>query len=431
MSELQPMQRPPAARASGAALILGATVLSGVSGYLVIWSVAASIGPARYAAFAVFWSALYLAVGILSGLQQESARATVAREISDAPRATKASLVPYGALFAVVVLIVVGLSGLWWGPVSLGAAHAGLVLPVAVGAALDCGVAVLTGVLAGSQMWRLAALALGLDGVLRLVFVVVALLVGADVNGLAWAVVLPFPLVVIIVVAFAPGRIRAAARTAMSLMEFTRNAAQTMLAASSTALLVNGFPLVLSLTAAATAAAAGTDASNLGALILAITLTRAPILVPLMALQSFLITRFAVAPERVRRTLLALVGAILAATVLLGAAAWLWGGALLGLLFGAAFVLPPEVLIALIGSSGLVGVLCVTGPALLARNRHGAYTSGWVGASVVTVAILFLPLPLELRSILALSLGPAVGIVIHAAALARRGRTATASAGRL
>jgi hypothetical protein len=54
-----------------------------------------------------------------------------------------------------------------------------------------------------------------------------------------------------------------------------------------------------------------------------------------------------------------------------------------------------------------------------------------VGASVVTVAILFLPLGLELRAVLALSLGPAAGIVVHLAALAGRGRTSASTVARL
>jgi hypothetical protein len=118
--------------------------------------------------------------------------------------------------------------------------------------------------------------------------------------------------------------------------------------------------------------------------------------------------------------LLRLFGLILFAMAVLSVVTWLWGDDLLRVFFGAAFVLPPAVLVPLVASSGFVGALCVTGPALLARARHSAYALGWLGATAVAVGMLFVPLPLEVRCSLALSVGPAVGIAIHLIALADR-----------
>jgi hypothetical protein len=373
----------------------------------------------------VFWSALFLVVGILFGIQQETARATVAVATGADRRPLRSSLAAYASFAAVVVLVVVGISGIWWGPASLGADHAGLVVQVALGGALNCVVAAISGVLAGSQLWKQLGLLISTDGIIRVVLVLIVLLVGGDQGWLSWAVILPFPLSLAIAFATAPRRIKAAARTPLGAGEFFRNSGQTMLAATATALLINGFPLLLSLASASSSSAA------LGALILAITLTRAPILVPLMALQSYLITRFAVAPERVRMTLIFLLGAILVAMILLAAVTWLWGSALLGIFFGHDFALAPAVLVPLVTSSGFIGALCVTGPAVLARNRHGAYTLGWLAASIVAIAVLLLPLPLDLRAIFALSVGPVAGIIVHLGALTRKPQVSKAGVERL
>jgi hypothetical protein len=95
--------------------------------------------------------------------------------------------------------------------------------------------------------------------------------------------------------------------------------------------------------------------------------------------------------------------------------------------FGQQFDLAPGALAALVGSAALIGALSVSGAAVLARGRHGMYATGWVVASVITLALLFLPLPLAPRAALALAAGPAVGVAIHLFALRAR-RTAPVGA---
>jgi uncharacterized membrane protein YccF (DUF307 family) len=67
----------------------------------------------------------------------------------------------------------------------------------------------------------------------------------------------------------------------------------------------------------------------------------------------------------------------------------------------------------------------------LARNRHGAYTLGWLAASIVAIAVLLLPLPLDLRAIFALSVGPVAGIIVHLGALTRKPQVSKAGVERL
>jgi hypothetical protein len=115
-----------------------------------------------------------------------------------------------------------------------------------------------------------------------------------------------------------------------------------------------------------------------GVVILAVTLTRAPLLVPLTAMQGNLIAHFVD-----RRT---------------------------------------ERLRALLAPAAPIALLTLTGAAAVAAAQHRAYSLGWVGATVASVLLLLLPLPLETRTVVALLCGPLIGIAVHLGALARAHR---------
>ena len=61
---------------NGAVLILAATAIGGGAGYVLQAFAGPTLDTKLYAPFSVFWSALYLFVSALSGLQQEVTRAT-------------------------------------------------------------------------------------------------------------------------------------------------------------------------------------------------------------------------------------------------------------------------------------------------------------------------------------------------------------------
>lgn len=401
---------------SSVVLILGATVISGLAGYVVTWRVFTEVGAAGYGVFSVFWSALFLVVGILFGLQQESTRAVAQNLVAGHGREADegagrigrgTSLWAFAGLLAVVVVVVVlGTSVLWAAP-SLGPDNAGLAWFVAVGAGLNCLVAAASGVMAGAGMWRQLAGIVALDGVLRVAGVLAVLSVTHDLVALAVAVILPFPVSLAIVFLTAPRALIARARVQLGFSRLVANTGRTMLAASATAVLINGFPLVLSFFSGPA------NHADLGSLVLAVTLTRAPILVPLMALSSFLVSQFAHHPERMPRTMGTLIGGIAVVIAVLCLAAWLWGVTVMQFVFGAQFDLGAGVLVGLIASSGLIGALCVSGSAVLARGLHGGYAVGWVAASLVSLAVLFLPIELPARAALALAAGPAVGLAVH------------------
>lgn len=402
----------PAAEARQSVLwMLGGTIVTGVAGYLVMWLTARTVGAADYAVFGVFWSALFLVVGVLFGLQQEATRVVVAGTPAT-ERGPRSSLWVFAAGAGGIVLLVLLATALVWAPPSLGE-HAVLAVQVAIGSGLSAIVAVASGMLAGRQRWRVLGLVIAADGLLRLACVGLVLATLAEPGPLAWAVVAPYVLVVAGLFLIGGRRFLRAGRVGLSYRRLAANSGQTVVAASATAVLINGFPLVLSLVAR------DLDAALLGALIFAITLTRAPLLVPLMALQSYLVTAFTLRRREEGRLLVTWLGIVAGGAIVIAAVVWFAGEWALDVFVGSDFALPATLLAALVLAAGCIGALCVSGPALLARGVHTGYAVGWVAASVVTVVVLFLPGPVTVLIPVALAAGPLVGVAIHLVLLAR------------
>ena len=187
-------------------------------------------------------------------------------------------------------------------------------------------------------------------------------------------------------------------------------------AAGANAILVMGFPVLLRLTSTELGARGGV-------IILAVTLTRAPVLVPLMTMQGNLIAHFV--DERTNR-LRALIGPswVLGGIGAVGVlAASLVGPWLLRVAFGSQYDAGSALLAWLTAAAVAIGMLMLTGAAVVAAKLHRAYALGWVGATLASGLLLLLPLPLETRTVVALLCGPLVGIAVHLVALARAGRS--------
>ena len=72
----------------------------------------------------------------------------------------------------------------------------------------------------------------------------------------------------------------------------------------------------------------------------------------------------------------------------------------------------------------------VTGSAALATGRHDLYWFGWAIATVAAVGLLLVDTTPELRSVLALGIGPLVGVALQLWRLQRlRTRPSRAEAG--
>lgn len=383
-------------------------VVAGIAGYLVILIAARVLGPADYVGFSVFWAALYVLIGVLFGIQQEVTRA-LREELVRPSAATRR-----GPPLVVIALGLGALAGLLaaattpvWGPAALGARWPVLAVMIGLAAVLAAVQFAVTGVLGALGEWRAFASVVSLEALLRLsAFAIVAWLVGG-VEAMAWATVVVFAASWIW--AAIPGRARSrlAAPLGASLPSALSRFAQAMVAAGASGILINGFPALL------TALSPGVDAARLGVIILLVTLTRAPLLVPLVAFSGVLVAHF-VDRRGARGVLVRPLAAVTAASLVLSVVAALVGPPLLPLVFGPDYLTDALTVGLLTFACGGLAAITVTGAAALAADRHAAYVAGWLLAVVGAVAALvFVPLEIEWRVVVALLGGPVIGMVPH------------------
>ena len=187
--------------------------------------------------------------------------------------------------------------------------------------------------------------------------------------------------------------------------------AQSMLAQAAAAAVIVGFPVMLAATTTPS------DYRHAAPLILAISLTRAPLLVPLNAVQGVAVSYLVHAGRRFGRALLVVPGVVTAVGLVGSLLAWAIGPWLMATLFGVDYRVEGWVLGLLTLSATLLAILTVTGATCQATNRHAVFLGGWVVATVTTALLLLLPGSLEQRSVTALLVGPAAGLAVHVASL--------------
>lgn len=406
-------------RARGGLLpILVATAVAGALGYVIQLLAPALLDDAdQYIAFSVFWSALYLAVTALSGIQQEITRAAhpathepPSRTLRDFTLVVIAAVVLTVAVLTATLGTLVFPSQTWMLSAWLAVGLVGYVLTAA-----------LAGVFYGLSLWREIAALTIIDAVIRAALVVAGLLLGWDAVWIAALVAVPFVLAFGLMWLATRRRVVGAFRLDVGWRRLVAHSSGTIVAAAATGVMITGLPLLLRLTTQ------GTDAAALAGVILAITITRAPFIVPLMALQSYLITVFRGARRSLARPVLRAVAVGAGVTVVAAAAGWLVGPWLVHLVSGGRYAVPAGLMAAIVASACLVALLAITGPALLSRRRHVPYVAGWVVAAATTLVLLVLPLPLEPRLVAALLAPPVVGLAVHVGAILRGLDVVTAS----
>ncbi|MCS5496266.1 hypothetical protein NY547_03305 [Cnuibacter physcomitrellae] len=397
---------------------LGVGAASGISagvGFVVLLLVPHILDPADTALFIAFWSFLFAWFGILGGLSAESTRAVHASDRMPAD-GTRPRILPVGLALGVGVGVLLWATSLWWGALVFDAAHAWLAVPLSCSVALFSGHAVIVGVLGGRIQWPTFARLVTADSLLRLVLVVVAALVAAVLGGLAVAVSVS-SVTWLIGLAFSPTlRAAARARSDGSAGALLRRFGHACVASGSSAILVVGFPVILKLTSSEAAYAAAAP------LLLAITFTRAPLLIPLNAYQGVAIAHFLNNRAAGFRAMLPIGGLIAAVAVVGGVIAYFAGPPLLVWWYGPDYSLDAWVVGALVLAAGLLALVTVTGALCLALDRHSAYSAGWITATVVAILVLLLPLGVDARAVLALAVGPLAGLAVHAVAIRRAAR---------
>jgi O-antigen/teichoic acid export membrane protein len=392
-----------------------ATAITAVCGYAVLYLAARELDPAGFSVFGVFWGAFGLVTGAANGLLQQSTREIrLAAHLGHDAGADRRLTHPLrvAAAVGVVAALVIGATATLWASHVFAEFRLLSVVLLSVGLACFCLHATLLGMLAGANRWTQYGGLMVTDAVIRVAVAVAATVVGWNLAGFLWATVAGCLswLALLVVSPIARGVARLVAYEDAG--SFLRGAAHAVAAAGASAILVMGFPVLLKATSGDLGAAGGV-------VILAVTLTRAPLLVPLTAMQGNLIAHFVDQRGHRLRAISVAVGVLAAVGAVGIALAAVTGPWLLRAGFGAEYDASGTLLAWLTAGALAVAVLTVTGAATVSAALHRAYSLGWVGATVASTLLLTAPLPLEKRTVIALVCGPLVGIAVHIAALTR------------
>lgn len=395
---------------SSVARVGAATVLSALCGYIVLYLAARDLAPAGFSLFSVFWGAFGLFTGAAFGLLQEATREVRSVRANPQQAGPRTHPIRVAGGVAVAAAALIGLTSPLWAPHVFAASEPLSVLLLAAGLAGFCLHATLLGVLAGVDGWTQYGALMVIDAAIRVAVAVAAFVLGWGLDGYLWATVAGSMSWLLVLLGSGVARRAAAIRTRGTTRTFLSGATHSITAAGASAILVMGFPVLLKATSHDLGATGGV-------VILAVTLTRAPLLVPLTAMQGNLIAHF-VDNRRLRALLTpALVLAGLGALAV--AAAGVLGPWLLRVGFGPEYVASGELLAWLTAGAVAIAFLTLTGAATVAAARHRAYSAGWVAATLAATALLLLPTELQTRTVVALLCGPLVGISVHLTALIR------------
>lgn len=392
-----------------------ATAVTALCGYGVIYLAARDLAPSGFSVFGVFWGAFGLVSGAAFGLLQETTREVRACAYLDVAPTKRTHPLRVGALLGVAAAVVIaGTAPLWSGRVFVEERWLSVAL-LCAGLAGFCVHTTLLGMLAGINQWTQYGALMVTDAVIRVAIAAATVVLGWHLTGFLWATVGGAIAWLILLVASPATRAAARLLTPGGTATFLRGAAHSITAAGASAILVMGFPVLLKLTSAALGAEGGV-------IILAVTLTRAPLLVPLTAMQGNLIAHFVDERSDRVRALIApagIVAGIGAVGVLAAGAVGPW---LLRFAFGPQYHASSALLAWLTAAAVAIAMLTLTGAAAVAAALHRAYSVGWVGATVASGLLLLLPLSLQTRTVVGLLCGPLVGIGVHLVALSRAGR---------
>ncbi|MFW0793665.1 polysaccharide biosynthesis protein [Gordonia sp. CPCC 205515] len=400
-----------------------ATLIAAASGYLVLLIAARDLGAAGYGVFAVFWAAYGMVTGAQNGQLQETTRAVRAAVDAEAPRDATHPWRVNMAIGLVLGALVAATSPLWSPHVFTEYRWLSVAL-LSVGVASFAVYAHLAGALSGSVSWGAFAILLSVDALIRLAGAVLALLIGGGLVAFLVITVVGSVSWMLLLVASPEARRAVGLPGDVPTGRFTANTVTAMAAAAASAVLVMGFPVLINATSGHRAA----DTATVGAVVLAVTLTRAPLLVPLNSFQGVLITRFVDGRARPIAALAAPLAAVCAIGVVGAVAAWAIGPWLLSTVFGADFRLSGLSVGWFTLGATTLALLTVTGAAAIAVGAHRWYAAGWWIATLASIGLLLLPLGVADRVAIALIGGPIVGMAVHGAGLVLRSRPTAATA---
>lgn len=391
-----------------------ASAISAVSGYLILVIAARALGPERNADFLVFWALMFGVFGIVGGLQQESTRSVRSGDLGTSPPGRPVHVVPVSLIVGFGAGVVVAATSVVWSASVLGAGSWPVVVAFCLAVPAFAGDSALVGALAGQRSWRMYSVVVSSEAIARLLFVALVALAGATTHAMEIASAAAAAVWIAYALVTSAGRRAARATGDSDTRTFLSGSGHAMVAAASSAVLVVGFPVLLRLTSSAL------EWVTAAPLLLAISLTRAPLLMPLMAYQGVAIAHFTSEPGRKMAVLLRPAAAILAVGAVGAVGAYLLGPSIMVAFFGAGYRVSGLLLSVLTLAAASLALLTLTGSAVLATGKHRAYAVGWFLSCAASVSLLFTGLPLDSRAGLALCVGPLVGIGIHLYTLGSR-----------
>ena len=356
--------------------ILGSSGLAALSSLGITVVVKRFLEGESLTEFLLFWSLLFALYGVVVGIQQEATRAVgTARRDGK----TGARIAPVGALVGLIVGGLTLVTSPLWAPAQIPLSGFSGVLLLSAGVALYAMHMTLYGASAGQESWYLFASVSGFDAIWRIVAICAVGLVSAHLIGLEAAAVSPVLLWLLMVLLLPEARRVFSSRADVSSGRLLYNYTLSMGSSTANAVLMMGLPLLLNVSI---------DSNDplqqviLAVLILAISITRSPIMIPLQAFQGVAVSAFLKQQNHPLRAFAKPAGALLGVG-LVGAAGpvavWSalpaeafrgWsvrsGGDFSGACaFGVCFCFP--------GASGVVGVAgdCV---------EYAPVVCGWLGA---------------------------------------------------
>lgn len=385
------------------------SLVAAACGYLVLIVASRSLAPAENANFLAFWGVLLGLFGVLTGLMTEATRAVKSGQMGSTtePRAG-APVLPVSLLIGVGVAVVAATSSAVWMPVLIPNAPPLLWLGIGLAVLLYSGHIGLAGATAGLEHWGTYSALAAAEAIFRLLLMACAAVLGGSLAGLEFAA-LSGTLVWLYFAAFSQGgRAGLRARADVGVFSYLVRCGLAMATAAATAVLVTGLPAVIKISADPA------DFAAAAPLLLAISLTRAPIMIPLQAFQGVVMTAL-IHSELPAHRVMAKPFAAIVGLGLVGAVAAALVGPYIMLIFGPEYTVNGWLLGALTLTAAFLAILTLTGTAAMALGRHRLYLAGWVAATAVSVSILFLPGTLDQLVVVSLFAGPVVGAMVHAA----------------
>lgn len=407
-----------------------ATVLVAVFGYAVIVLAGHALTPADYQRFTVYWGLFFACTGVLDGLLQETTRAVTAQRHRPRSDGVGRALARPATVTAGVSLATVALTlataPVWADRLVPGTGGPGIGL-LAVGLACYAVQATVCGLLSASSRWRSYAWLISIDSGVRVLLAAVAWALGWQLTAFLVVTVLGALTWTGLLLIDLPRTRRLFRMVAdVTTGEFLRRCGAAMLASGASALLITGFPVLLTVTAAEVSPGA------LATVITAVTLTRAPLLVPLQRFTPALIVHFSRNRDRILGAIFLPVGGVIVTACVGGVLAWWLAVPVASWFFPAELVAGAGAFAVLTCASGALAVLTVTGTATLTAEGHRAYVAGWLTATVAAVLLLTTDFSPTVRSALALGVAPLTGSLVHLGYLAtHRGHDAGAGGVRL